>query len=79
MFNVSYLQNYTVFIWIVAVATINFSLTWMWLLIEGGSYSRVAFINFRPILDSVIHKNLRIEDYASSNRYTITEEASMLQ
>ena len=34
----------------------------MWLLIEGGSYSRAAFINFRPIFDSVIHKkNLSTE------------------
>ena len=28
----------------------------MQLLIEGGSYSRGAFINFRLILDGVIHK-----------------------
>ena len=33
------------------MATINFSLAWVWLLIEGGSYSRAAFIYFRPILD----------------------------
>ena len=37
----------TVFIRIVAAATINFSLAWVQLLIEGGSYSRAAFINFR--------------------------------
>ena len=36
---------YTVFIQIVATATINFSLTWVQLLIEGCSYSRAAFIN----------------------------------
>ena len=36
----------TVFIQILAAATINFSLTGVWLLIEGGSYSRAAFINF---------------------------------
>ena len=44
----------TVFIRIVAAATINFSLTWVCLLIEGGSYSRAPFINFGPILDGVI-------------------------
>ena len=37
---------YTVFIRIVAVATINFRFAGVWLLIEGGSYSRAAFINF---------------------------------
>ena len=41
--NFRFQQNpHTVFIRIVAVATINFSLAWMWLLIKGGSYSRVA-------------------------------------
>ena len=35
----------------------------MWLLIEGDSYSRAAFIDFRPILDSVIHKNFSTEDW----------------
>ena len=34
----------TVFIRIVAVATINFSLTGVRLLIEGGSYSRAALL-----------------------------------
>ena len=34
----------TVFTRIVAVATINFSLAGVRLLIEGGSYSRTAFI-----------------------------------
>ena len=34
----------TTFIQIVAVATINFSLAGVQLLIEGGSYSRAAFI-----------------------------------
>ena len=47
---------HTVFIRIVAVATIDFSLAWVRLIIEGCSYSRVAFIKFGPILDSVIHK-----------------------
>ena len=40
------LHMITVFIRIVAVATINFSLAGMRLLIKGGSYSRAAFINF---------------------------------
>ena len=40
---------HTIFIRIVvATATTNFSLAWVRLLIEGGSYSRVAFINFGP-------------------------------
>ena len=51
------LCTYTVFIRIVAVATINFSLTGVRLLIEGGSYSRVAFINFGVIPHSAIHKH----------------------
>ena len=34
-----------IFIGIIATATINFSLTWVQLLIEGCSYSRAAFIN----------------------------------
>ena len=37
---------YTVFIRIVAAATINFSLAGVRLLIEGGSYSRTDFIYF---------------------------------
>ena len=36
----------TVFIRILAAATINFSLAGVQLLIEGGSYLRAAFINF---------------------------------
>ena len=55
----TYTQKYkihTVFIRIVAVATINFSLAWVQLLIEGSSYSRAAFINFGSILDGEIHK-----------------------
>ena len=52
--------QYTVFIGIVAMATINFSLALVQLLIEGGSYSRVAFINIGliSILDGVIQKKL---------------------
>ena len=37
----------------------------MQLLIEGGSYSRAAFINFGPILDGVIHKKCSIEGWFS--------------
>ena len=54
---------YTVFIRIVSAATINFSLAWVRLLIEGGSYSRAAFINFGPIPHSVIRKNCSTEDW----------------
>ena len=36
----------TVFVRIVAAATINFNLARVRLLIEGGSYSRAAVINF---------------------------------
>ena len=32
---------------IVAAAIINFSLAWVWLLIEGGSCSRAAFFLFQ--------------------------------
>ena len=39
----------TVFIRIVAAATIDFSLAGVQLLIEGGSYSRKAFIYFGGI------------------------------
>ena len=56
-------HTYTVFIRIVAAATINFSLAWVRLLIEGGSYSRAAFINFGPIPHSVIRKNCSTEDW----------------
>ena len=64
---------------IYSTTNINFSLAWVWVLIEGGSYSRVAFINFGPILDSVIYKNLNTEDCALSNRHTIIKEAPTLQ
>ena len=43
------LHDITVFIRIVAAATINFSLAGVRLLIEGSSYSRVAFIYFGGI------------------------------
>ena len=39
------------------MATVNFNLAWVRLLIEGGSYFRVAFINFGPMLGGVVHKN----------------------
>ena len=59
------------------MAAINFSLVWMQLLIEGGPYSGVAFINFRLILDSVIHNNRRLvyEDCTLSNGDTFIKEA----
>ena len=56
-----YVSTYTVFIQIVAAATINFSFALVQLLIEGGCYLRVAFINFGSILDGVIHKNRSTE------------------
>ena len=40
---------HTVFIQTLAVATINFNLARVRLLIEGGSYSRMVFINFGAI------------------------------
>ena len=52
----------TVFIQIVAMATINFSLAWVQLLIEGGSCSKAAFINFGSIPHSVLHKIGSTED-----------------
>ena len=48
---------YTVFIRIVAAASINFSLARVRLLIKGGSYSRVTFINFGVIPPDTVHKN----------------------
>ena len=59
--------QYTVFIQIVATATINFSRAGVRLLIKGGSYSRVAFINFgaTPLgdidtVDSFFRTDIRI-------------------
>ena len=40
---------HTVFIRILAAATFDFCLAGVWLLIEGGSYLRAAFINFGAI------------------------------
>ena len=54
----------TVFIRIVAVATINFSLAGVWLLIEGGSYSRAtAFIDFTLIPRSAVYRNNTTKDW----------------
>ena len=57
-------MQYTIFIRIVATATINFSLAGLgavtnlgWLLFEGG------FSNFRLILEGVINKNYNAEDW----------------
>ena len=58
-----FLIVYTIFIGIVAVATINFSLAWVRPLIEGGSYSREAFINLGLMLGSVVHVNHSTEDW----------------
>ena len=74
----------TVFILIVAAATINFSLAWVLLLIEGGSYSRAAFINFGPSTwwynpQKLQHRRLTYEDCTSSNWDTIVKEAPALQ
>ena len=49
-----YVTVCTVFIRILAAATINFSLAGVRLLIEGGSYSKAAFINFGAISLAVI-------------------------
>ena len=71
----------TVFIRIVATAIINFSLAWVWLLIEGGSYSWAALIDFGLILDGVVYKN-RNTDYwftGTSLQDTMVIEATTLQ
>ena len=52
----------TAFIRIVAVATTNFSLIGVRLLVEDGCYLRVAFIDFRTILPGAIHKNKNGKD-----------------
>ena len=71
---------HTVFIRIVAAATINFSLAGVQLLIEGGSYSRVAFINFGPIPHGVVYKKrttrLVYECCTTNNGYMLTKEAT---
>ena len=64
---------YTIFIRMVATATINFSLAWVQLLSEGGSYWRVVFINFGLILDGVIHKNCSTEDWFTKTALRVTE------
>ena len=49
----------TVFIQILATATINFSLAGVWLLIEGGSYLRAAFINLERHLLVILTRQTR--------------------
>ena len=56
------------FIRIVPAATINFSLAWVWLLIEGSSYLRAAFVNFRPI-----NKNHNTEDWFTKTALQVIE------
>ena len=54
----------TVFVLIIAAATINFSLAGVQLLIKGGSYSKADFIKFGVIpldaIDSFIRTNFQI-------------------
>ena len=68
---------HTVFIRIVAAATINFSLTGVRLLIEGGSYSRTAFIILEGYLcaDPVVSccDRLVFQDYFSIFRDIMIE------
>ena len=49
--------------YLVATATIKFSLAQVWLLIEGSSYLMAAFINFRPIPRSTIDNNSSTKDW----------------
>ena len=51
----------------------NLSLAWIRLLIEGGSYLRVAFINFGLILDGVIHENYTTEDWLMKTAFWVIE------
>ena len=73
----------TVFIRIVAAATINFSLAGVRLLIEGGSYSRAAFIYFGgiPCADPVVSccDRLVFLDYLSNNQEIMTEKQQQNQ
>ena len=64
---------HTVFIQIVAADTINFSLLGVRLLIEDSSYSRVAFINFGPMLGGVVHKNYSTEDWFTKTALRIID------
>ena len=52
----------TISIQIAAVATINFSLIGVRLLIEGGSYLKVVFIYFGAISPGTVHKNGNAKD-----------------
>ena len=59
----SILFSVTGLLWKIVNILYLFSLALVQLLIEGGSYSRVAFINIRliSILDGVIQKNCSTE------------------
>ena len=46
IYEISRILNYTVFTRVVAAATTNFFPSSVWLLIESGSYSRAAIIDF---------------------------------
>ena len=70
---------YTLFIRIVAAATINFSRAWVRLLIEGGSYLRAAFINFGPIPHSVIRKNCSTEDWFMKTSLRVIDVRSSIK
>ena len=64
---------------VVAVAAINFSLAGVQLLIEGGSYSRAAFIDFGPIPHGVVckkthHKRLVYDSCTTKNGYMLRKE-----
>ena len=72
-----------IFVWTAAVATINFSLAGVWLLIKSGCYSSVTLITFGPIPQGAVHKNgeyirLVCEGYTSNNQDIINEEAATL-
>ena len=73
----------TVFIRIVAAATINFSLAGVWLLIEGGSYSRTAFIYLEGYLcaDPVVFCSDRLvfQNYFSNSRDIMIEKQQQNQ
>ena len=53
---------FTMSVRILAMGTINFILAGVQLLIENGSYLRVAFINFGAISLGAINKNSRLKD-----------------
>ena len=63
----------TVFILIVAVATINFRLLGVATNQGQLSYLRVGFINFRPMLGGVVHKNCTTEDWLTKTALRLIE------